>query len=386
MGEIGFPVDVDREIGPGKAAMKKVSRGLSGLEYDEFVVSDDWTWGDDTRYCFATGYLRAAGRRLISDDRFARLAEARDQGEILAMLGDTDYASWGRDRIPILDAAGPPEIDVESILGQEAKRVHGLVGELTRDRDVTDILFLREDFFNLKLAVKGIVGDVPVADFFSHLGTIDPARIYDEVRQGGAMQDIPRVLGETAVRAIETYTETKDPARIDRVVDAAMFEHLQEKAEEHGVFFLHRLLAIEIDLVNILIFFRLKWAADSSAALQAALLSGGRIGLATFSEYLPREIDDIETGFLAGHRYRDFIAEGITHLKNERSFVRMEALIERQMLRFIERELEVSFGVEPLIAYFYRKSIEMRRLATVLAGKKGGLPAGEIKARLGYVG
>jgi vacuolar-type H+-ATPase subunit C/Vma6 len=42
--------------------------------------------------------------------------------------------------------------------------------------------------------------------------------------------------------------------------------------------------------------------------------------------------------------------------------------------------------VEILIAYFYKKSIEMKKLRTVIIGKENGLSPDEIKARLGYVG
>ena len=386
MSEIRFPVTVDLEMDLSRGAARKASADLGGLDFDEFVVSDDWTWGNDTRYCFASGYLHALDHRLISPDRFIRLAEARDVPEALSMLGDTDYARGVQDQMLLLDASETSEIDIGPVLEREAQRVKSLIDDLTQDLEVTDILFVRDDFFNLKLALKGVLGGVTVADSFARLGTIDPSVIYEAVRQAGASEDIPQFLREAASLAIGAFNDTKDPIQIDRVVDAAMFEHLQAGAIKKGVFFLHRLLMVEIDLINILTFFRLRWAGEPLFSLQTALLRGGGLSPAQFYEYFPREIDDIETGFFAGERYHGFIAEGIAHLKNERSFVRMEALLDREILKFIEREREIGFGVESLVAYYYKKSIEMKRLRTIVIGKRAGLPAREIKARLGYVG
>ncbi len=165
-----------------------------------------------------------------------------------------------------------------------------------------------------------------------------------------------------------------------------MFEHLLNRATEKEIFFLHKLIRIEIDLINIVTFFRLKWLDEPVSAVGPALIEGGILHFEPFLEFYPREIDAIETGFLAGSRYHDFISEGIAGLKNERSFVRMEGLLDGELLKFVEREKEINFGVEVLTAYYYKKTIELRRLRTILIGKKNGLSAAKIKEMLGYGG
>jgi V/A-type H+-transporting ATPase subunit C len=386
MNQIGFPVNVDREIDLSKELTKKSLRRDSSLDYNEYIVSDNWKWGDDERYTFATGYVRAIEHKLIPTDRFIRLADARGTEEIMAMLGDTDYGKGYQDELVLMAGGNPGDINIGQVIRLEAKRVKKFIEDLTRDRDQTDCLFVRDDYVNLKLCLKGMFGNVLVQDSLAPLGLVDPALIYQEVGDAEKSELLPRHLKDAAVQAIKAYNETKNPAEIDRVVDAMMFEYILDQTMQSEVFFINKLIMVEIDLTNIITFFRLKWVGESLSSLQSALIRGGRIPLDVYHEFFPREIDDIETVFLSDEVYSGFVSEGVQHLKNENSFVGMEALIDRELMKVINCEKEVNYGVEVLIAYYYKKSIEMKRLRTIIIGKENGLSAQQIKARLGYVG
>jgi V/A-type H+-transporting ATPase subunit C len=385
MTQIGFPVNVDRDMDLSKELTKKSLRRESSLDYNEYIVSDNWQWGNDERYTFATGYVRAIEHRLIPQDRFARLADARGAEEIMAMLGDTDYAKGYQDEL-MLTAGSSADVNIGQVIRQEARRVKKFIEDLTKDRDQTDCLFVRDDYVNVKLSLKGMFGDIPVSDSLAPLGLVDPALIYQEVPEAEKSESLPRYLKDAAVQAAKAYNETKNPAEIDRVVDAMMFEYILDEIMKSEVFLLNKLIMLEIDLTNIITFFRLKWVNESLSTLQSALIRGGRIPREYYYEFFPREIDDVETVLLADEGYTGFVSEGVQHLKNESSFVGMESLIDREILKAIECEKEVNYGVEVLIAYYYRKSIEMKRLRTIIIGKENGLSAQQIKARLGYVG
>ncbi len=384
MTQIGFPVNVDRDMDLSKELTKKSLRRDSSLDYNEYIVSDNWKWGNDERYTFATGYVRAIEHRLIPQDRFARLADARTTEEIMAMLGDTDYGKGYQDEL-MLVAGSTADVNIGQVIRQEARRVKKFIEDLTKDRDQTDCLFVRDDYVNVKLSLKGMFGGIPVADSLAPLGLVDPALIHQEVADAEKSESLPRHLKEAAIQASKTYNETKNPADIDRIVDAMMFEYVLDEVMKNEVFLLNKLIMLEIDLTNIITFFRLKWVNESSSTLQSALIKGGRIPREYYYEFFPREIDDIETVLLADEGYTGFVSEGVQHLKNDSSFIGMEALIDREIMKAIECEKEVNYGVEVLIAYYYKKSIEMKRLRTIIIGKENGLSAQQIKARLGYV-
>jgi V/A-type H+-transporting ATPase subunit C len=386
MNEIEFPITVDREMDLSKEIATKPLVGLSTLNYDEFLVSKYWKWGDDTRYAFAAGYIRAIEHLLISPERFGRLADASNIAEVFAMLGDTDYARGRQDDTALISGADSNGIDIADVLRHEAKRIKGLISDLTCDREQTDALFIRDDYFNLKLSLKGIAGNMPVQDSFAYLGTLSPGIIYREAKAPEKSDLLPTHLKEAAMMAIKSFADTRSPMEIDRVVDRCMYEYLLGLTKRKGIFFLYKLISVEIDLINIITFFRLKWGHDALSALQQSLIGGGRLPLALFLEFYPREIDDIETGLLSNDVYSEFVAMGVLHLKNENSFIVMEALVERELMKTIGRDKEISFGVEVLVAYYYKKSIEMKKLRTIVIGKENGLTPAQIKARLGNVG
>ncbi|MCI0480762.1 MAG: V-type ATPase subunit, partial [Candidatus Dadabacteria bacterium] len=310
----------------------------SSLDYNEYIVSDSWKWGDDDRYTFATGYIRSIEHRLIPSDRFIRLADARTTDDIMAMLGDTDYVKGYQDEMVLMTGGSSGDIDVKQVILQEAKRVKKFVEELTRDKEQTDCLFIRDDYLNLKLSIKGMVGNVAVEDSFAPLGLTDPALIYQETRDAEKSDLLPRHLKEAAVRAIKAYGETSNPAEIDRVVDALMFEDILDRTMRSEVFFLNKLVMMEIDLINIITFFRLKWIGDSLTSLQSALIKGGRVPSEAYYEFFSREIDDIETSLLSDDAYSGFVSEGVQHLKNENSFIGMEARVDREIMKVVNRE------------------------------------------------
>jgi V/A-type H+/Na+-transporting ATPase subunit C len=386
MSDIEFPINIDREMDLSKKLARKSLEGISSLDYDAFAVSDEWRWGNDERYGFATGYVRAIEHRLIQPDRFIRLADARNSEEVFGMLADTDYGKGYQDEMAMISGPGGNGINIEQVLRQEADRVKKFINDLTQDREQTDILFSRDDFFNLRLSLKGIFGNVSVEDFFLPFGTLAPGLIYQEAKEGDKSEILPPHLKEAAVQAEKAYADTKSSMEIDRIIDTSMYRYMLARARDKEVFFLFKLITTEIDLVNIITFFRLKWVGEPLSTLQTALIAGGRIPFEVYYEFFPREIDDIETGFLSDEVYHDFIAEGVLHLKNDNSLIRMESLVDRELMKIINREKEINFGVEILIAYHYKKSIEMKKLRTVIIGKENGLSPEEIKARLGYVG
>jgi V/A-type H+-transporting ATPase subunit C len=79
------------------------------------------------------------------------------------------------------------------------------------------------------------------------------------------------------------------------------------------------------------------------------------------------------------------VGDGIPYLKSDGSFFRLEALSDNELLRIIRKTKLLNFGIEILVAYYYLKQIEIRKLRTVILGKDSGLDAQDLKLRLGYV-
>ena len=351
------------------------------VDFDLYLLSGQWRWGDDRRYTYAAGYIRTIEHRMIAPDRFFRLAEARRTEDVFSMLGDTDYAQAYQD-----DMGGQEAVyDINGILADEEKRVKNLVDYLSQDTEVTDLLFVRYDYFNVKLAVKSIYRGMDSRESFSELGTIPPLTILQEVRDPEKSGDIPDHLKEAAIAARNAYEAEMHPVEIDLAVDRLMYEYLISRTGALRELLLYKLLVMEVDITNILTFLRLKWLQEPQSVFQEGFIEGGSIERARFLEEYPREIEEVEAEFFTRIEYTDLTGDGIPYLKNSTTFSRLEALMDNEYLRLLDRVRLINFGVEVLIDYFYRKNIEIKKLRTVVLGKENGLTADDIKMRLGYV-
>ena len=350
-----------------------------GIDLDYNILFGDWKWGNDQRYAYATGFLRSIEKRLITPDRFVRLAEARGIEEIFSMLGDTDYAKSYQEDIGALYA-----FDVNLILKEEEERVKGIIDKLTHDKEITDLLFLRNDFFNLKLALKEIYGEKEQGKVYSSLGLISPVTIFQEAKDPEMSKELPYFLKAAAVEAKGVYEDSKSPMDIDLIIDRAMYKYIIEKVKDAKLLFFYKLLTLEVDTTNILTFFRARWLDEPQSVFNQGFIEDGGIPIEFFADLYPRELEGIETIF-SNTEYSDFVGEGVPCLKSENSFFRFEALLFNEFLRVIEKTKLLNFGIEILQSYFYLKVMEIMKLRTVFIAKENNLSPHDVKKRLGYV-
>jgi V/A-type H+-transporting ATPase subunit C len=350
-----------------------------GIDLDYNILFGDWKWGNDPRYAYATGLIRSMELRLIPPDRFLRLADARGSGEIFSMLGDTDYSKTHHE-----DIGGLYAHDIDLILSEEEERIKNIVNDLTQDREITNLLFLRNDFFNLKLALKEIYREREAGDAYSSLGLISPVTIYQEAKNPAESKELPPPLKEAGIAAASAYEEGKNPADIDLVIDAFMYRYIIDVVKEARFLFLYKLFTMEVDIINIQTFFRIRWIEGPQSVFNRGFIEEGGISREFFIDLYPREFEGIETSF-SNTEYQDMVGDGIPYLKSDGSFFRLEALSDNELLRIIRKTKLLNFGIEILVAYYYLKQIEIRKLRTVILGKDSGLDAQDLKLRLGYV-
>ncbi len=353
--------------------------GAPNIELDLSIISEEWRWANDSRYCLVAGLISSMELRLINRERFLRFTEAKTTEEIFTMLGDTDYA-----RVYQEDIGALYDFNLEVVLREEEENVKKVVEELTHDKKITDLLFLRNDFFNLKLALKEIYRGREMGEAYSTLGFISPVTIFQEVKEPDKSDELPQLLKETAIKAKNAYESNQNPMDIDLTVDTIMLNHLIDELKNSRVLFFFKLVSMEVDMINILTFFRLRWLEESQTTFSDAYIEGGSITEDFFSNLFLKEVDELETDFGAT-QYRDLVGEGIPYLKSENTFFRMESLIDNEFLKIIERVKFMNFGIEILIAYYYLKDIEIRKLRTVILGKESGLNPHDLMLRLGYV-
>jgi V/A-type H+-transporting ATPase subunit C len=332
-----------------------------------------WRYGDDVGYAYAVGRIRALETRLLTGERVNRMAEADSIDELLRLLGDTQYAEC------LSKLSSPWEYEV--ILEDELREVVKLVVELSRDQALTDIFRLRYDFHNLKVALKEEYGTQALDSAYIPLGTIPVERLMDAVRKEEGVADLIPLLRRALEEVMDTFPETQDPKCIDIIVDRAMFRTFMDITTRERSLFLHELLKGEIDLINILSLFRIRREEGERRFFQEALLDGGILSTEFMSTLFGENLDAIPAR-LSHTPYALMVAEGLAHLQAQGSFLVFEKMREAFLLNYIKRADLIAFGIEPLIAYLYKKESEIRIIRTIFVGLLNNVLAETIKEKI----
>lgn len=327
----------------------------------------------DRRYAYAVGRIRALEMQLLGTQRLERMAEARDLDEALRLLSDTTYSVHFDEM---------EDIGYDACLTNEEDRLLALVDALSLDRDVSDILRLRYDYHNLKVALRERTSERDLAGLYVAFGRFEPEMIRAAAK-AESIDLLPEVLIGAAMDALDAYSRSQDPAEIDVAIDMAMFARFLSLAAGYGGLYIEAIVRTWIDLANIRTFMRSRYLGIESRTLPGTLFPGGFARLADFYETLPLPLDEVLQRFEFSP-YRGVIEVGGAGLEREDSFVDLEREIDNYMIEFLRLSRYFTFGLEVLIAYALLKQNEIRALRLILAAKDKGLPVEAIKERIPY--
>jgi V/A-type H+-transporting ATPase subunit C len=325
----------------------------------------------DQRYAYAAGRVRALEMRLLGRQRLERMAEAKDLDEAVRLLSDTEYAVHFEEL---------EELGYDTCLRSEERRVLDLVDALSRDRGVSDILRLRFDFHNLKVALREHLSGRDLGHLLVDLGRYDAEAMRAALRTETTGK-LPGPLAEAAAMAMGAYSTSQDPADADREVDAVMFGHFLASARDYVSPYLELLVRTWIDLANIRVFMRARYLQIESRALPAMLVGGGQVKPEDLSACFTLPLDEVLQRFEFSP-YRRIMETGGEGLEREGSFVHLEREIDNHMISFLRLARYFTFGLEVLFAYALLRFNEIKTLRLILAGRERGVAQEIIKERI----
>jgi len=326
---------------------------------------------NDVRYAYASGRIRALETTLLGRQRLDRLAEAADTGELVRLLSDTSYAS----HLDELETAG-----YEAFLANEEGRVLELMDYLSHDQGVSDLLRLRYDFHNLKVALRERVSGRDLGDLYMDFGRYPKEDVASMVKDDH-LERLPGPLGPVAKSALATYESTRDPGEADVAADRAMFTHFLESARAFGARYIETIVKTWIDLANIRVFLRARYLEFESRDLRGLLIDGGTVALSYYTETFPLGLDEITQRF-ESTPYRRIIELGGAGLEKQESSVPLEREIENNLVSLFKVSRYFTFGLELVLVYALTRQSEIRVLRLIFGGKERGMASEAIKERI----
>lgn len=324
---------------------------------------------EDWRYTYPAAKVRVLELSMIPRGTFVDMANAASFADAAELLAGTEYA---------VDAKSD-SAQIEQMLLERRAQSRQLFVDLMLDERIVNFMRAREDFTNMRLAIRRVVTGKPLGLDYSNEGNV-PAEEFEEIFEQENYERLPEYLQDAVEAAVLGYYENKDIRRIDYEIDRVEAAWRVKEAACHNLTFVLSLIRIRIDLANIRTMFRLKMADRLEET--NFFLPGGFVDTDKFVHGLEAGYEAISQLFYATP-YFELLEASIPYMRNEQSFLKLEKECEDFVKGFLKTTRSIAAGPQPVIAYFLMKEAEIRTARMVLTGKKNGLSSKLILDRLG---
>ena len=315
----------------------------------------------ETDYAYAVARIRANESRLLTGAMLEELVAAPSFEAALKLLVSFGWAQDG-------------DTDVSSLMRSQNEQLWTLLRESVPDENELPVLTALNDFYNLKAALKCMLTDADPAAFYVQPTTLDLPAVTDAM-QKHAFEKLPQPLADCAKDAYESACRTESGQSADVVIDAAALQCLFRQAKETDCALLAQILRFICDSTNIKIAVRCartkkdlsftRFAVgpcdrlDRDALCLAA--AGGEAALLDYLDSTP---------------YRD----GAAALK--KSTTAFEKWSDDSIVALCRQAKYTFFGFEPIAAYYFSKTTEIKAVRIVLCAKQSGVSTDIIRERV----
>lgn len=327
------------------------------------VGTDDW------RYTSQSAEVRVMEMQLLTRAVLLDMANAPDFASAVGSLVGGDYA---------IAQANVRMEEVEALLLEKRTAVRELFAEWMLDETVVTLFKSRDDFANLRLALRRVLTDRPVGSDYSADGNVAPD-VLEQVFEEENYALFPEYLVEATEQAILAYYQDKKIPQIDHVIDRFEAEFKMAQARELGDVFLLNLFRLQIDLTNIRTVLRLK---HLDADQRNVLLPGGFLEMDRLREAFDHGYDGLGQLFFATPYYR-IVEVGAGYVASDESFLKVEQQCDEYLTGYLRSTSQITAGPQPIIAYLLLKEHEIRTVRLILTAKKNLLDTKLILDRVG---
>ncbi|AQQ08683.1 V-type sodium pump subunit C [Sedimentisphaera cyanobacteriorum] len=319
-------------------------------------------------YAYHAGLVRAMQTKLLPLNVFADMASAGSYREAIECTAGSDYGFQPDEPIE----------RIYSILADARNELKTFFKDMASGSPIASLPEIEADMSNLRLAVRRFAAERPIGEDYSNAGTVPPEQ-FESIFESDDYSDLPAHFRQAAEESVLEYYATKDLRSIDYAIDRIEFHWHKKLAQNAKLIYLSDITAARIDLTNIGMVIRSKFAGSEE---EPPFIAGGFVDIDKLKGAMFQSFDVFDQIFYSTD-YEPMIVSSVDYLNSSSSFVRFEALCEQHLQRCCDVADYIAAGLQPLIAFYYRKLIELRWLRIVITAKKNGLSKQFISDRLG---
>ena len=327
---------------------------------------------DVMKFTQAVSRIWVLETRLLDKAKINRMIEAPSATEVLRILNETEYAN-------VSTNIKRPE-DYEEILTAELNRVYKLVYEISPVKEVVKVMSLKYDYHNIKVILKEKVLGKDFSHMLIKLGSLDIQDTRNKVNTDN-YKSLNGNLGKAVAEALKTFEETKDPQKIDIIIDKYMFIELIEIKDALDYKFIDNLVKAMVDSTNIRTLLRIKKQNKGKEFAEEVIVNGGSIDKSKLVNLLNESPENIMNK-LQSTIYSNLVKEGIEGYIETNSANLLEKLSDNYIMELMKSSKLVTFGPERILSYIYAKETEIKIIRIIMVGKLNNIAEEVIIERL----
>lgn len=320
----------------------------------------------DTDFLFSSCAVKAKENSLLDKAFFEQLIAAPDYEAAISFLIEKGFSGF--------ESTSIPEKALSGYLASFYDEACEYLGE---HKDILDFIIIKNDFHNLKAALK-LAFSMKEGDGYFISPSLYPAKeIFAAVKEL-KFELLPASLCECAKNAWEILKNTSDGQRAEFYIDKYALESSNALARKTENDFCIELSNCEMNLQNLKMLLRLSEFSGNEALFADAFLE-------------PSDFDkDSLIKALRGGKSSalDYIAENCDESFSnaaESGMKDFEMLCDDISISVLEKTKFIPFGAEVVIAYFMARIYEYKNLCAVISYKMAGFSAPEIMRRMGKI-
>ncbi|MEK7627420.1 MAG: V-type ATPase subunit [Patescibacteria group bacterium] len=322
---------------------------------------------------YATGLIRVLEKNVTDRNDLIRMIDSPEAKNAFSVLNDTDI----KDNLLGLEVD-----DFEIAIKRDNEQLKKFIKKLA-NRALYRLVFLEEDFFNLKLAVKEKISGIHIEkEEYSSLGTINPVKIRNAIKNKTNLENYPAFKKTVAI--IKNLIKKKNENKfIEAVIDAEYFQCALTLSREIKSAIATDFYKLTIDVSNIKNMFRAKKIGLPLKEIKKQLIKGGAISIEKLADTIKTEDQNL-INFLKKQIEFSKEWENIwEEFSSNYNIVLLEKNLELFALNRLKEEVKkISGGPEIIFHYAIMKKTMNTNIRLIMTGKINNIPIEEIKMRL----
>ena len=313
-------------------------------------------------YPYAVAKIKVKENHLLTNSNLEQLASENSIERIISNLREKGYDFDIIERYE----------DYEIVLEKTEEILYKLIKEILEEDDIIKIFLSKNDYYNIKLALKSQIQEKEYTNKLLNSGTILKEEI-SSIMENKEYQKLEKNMKQAIIEAIDLYEKTNKPFIIDAILDRQCFSNMKKLAQKLNNEFIIKYIEKLIDITNIKTFFRIRKIYKDKYILEVSYIEGGKISLNTFIENLEEDEQNLKYKFIG---FSDAIEQAIYNYNS------LDKFCDNYIMNYMKEAKLKSLTIEPILAYIYAKKTELKNIRIILTGKLNHISTEKIKERL----